>query len=156
MKDWEERLQNKVDSVLYKWMKQNSKTSTTLPECIEILEKNGIYNLTNKPGLPLGNDLRDARKASEIGNSEYFAYSTKHLKFEQKKKHKAWRICLLGNSIEKYAKSRMANIIKIPIAILPWAGGAINEIINCIQAEMLEKRLKDLQTEQTLKKLRMD
>ncbi len=94
MSAWENRLNNQVDEVLYNWMIEEGKASTTPPECIEVLEKHKVYNPTERPGLPLRNDLRDARKASGVSNSEKFIYETKHLIFEQDKKFADWDILL--------------------------------------------------------------
>lgn len=37
------------------------------------------------------------------------------------------------------------DLLKIPIAAIPYAGGAINEIINCVQKDKLEKRIIDIE-----------
>jgi len=84
----------RVDRVLYKWLKKQRKTQTDPVECIGLLEQEGIYSPTDRPGLPLRNDLRDARRASGVKNYEQFIYCTEHLKFEQESKFKPWRIYL--------------------------------------------------------------
>ena len=94
MKVWENRLQNQVDEIIYNWMRELGKASTTPPECIEFLVGEEIYNSCTKQGLLLRNDLRDARKASGVSDSDKFIYNTKHLRFEQEKKYADWDILL--------------------------------------------------------------
>ena len=93
MNDWEINLQ-KVDKVLYTWMHDNGIPKTSPPLCIEVLEKEGIYSPTDRPGRPLRDDLRDARSASGVKDSETFIYCTEHLKFEQAAKKKSWKISM--------------------------------------------------------------
>lgn len=112
MKGWEDRLQSKVDSVLYKWMKASNKASTTPPECIEILEKNGIYSPTDRPGLPLRNDLREARKASGTKDSDCFMFYTNHLKIEQQRKFASWNIILRNPTDFEYKSLRIYHVLR--------------------------------------------
>jgi len=91
MSDWKVNL-NRVDKVLYSWMRDNGITNTSPPLCIEVLENAGLYRPTDRRGKPLRDDLRDARNASAIKDSEPFIYCTDHLKFEQTEKKKRWGI----------------------------------------------------------------
>ncbi len=91
MEDWEANLQQ-VDKVLFMWMKKQRKAATDPEDCIGVLEEAGIYNPTDKSGLPFRNDLRDARKASGVNDSELFTYSTQNLRFEQVAKFQSWSI----------------------------------------------------------------
>ncbi len=87
MKAWENRLQNQVDEILYKWMKETSRANTTPEDCIAILNENGLYISNTGTAKLFRADLRNAR-------AKGLPYYTKHLKFEQEQENASWNILL--------------------------------------------------------------